>query len=56
MPNARIKIKRGTGFLTFGTFTTIWLFVLVGEGEAMRTDNVLTGFDESSDTERTSAE
>ena len=54
-PKALIKMKRGTGFLTFGTFTTIWLLVYFVEGLTILIDKVLTGFEASSDTERISA-
>ena len=54
-PKALIKIKNGTGFLTLGTFTTICLFVKRGDGATIRTDNVLTGLDASSETVRISA-
>ena len=43
-------MKKGTGFLTFGTFTTICSFVKRGDGATIRTDNVLTGLEASSET------
>ena len=48
-PNALIKINRGTGFFTFGTETTICPLLKVGDGATILTDDVLIGFDESSD-------
>ena len=62
MPNARNKIKRGTGFLTFGIFTTIFLLVFPDlpkpppTGATIFTESVRTGFDKFSETERISAE
>ena len=51
-PNALMTIKRGIGFFTFGILTTILLFVYFELGATIRTEVVLFGFDESSDTER----
>ena len=56
MPNALNRIKRGTGFLTFGTFTTILLFGYVFVGAIILTDNVLMGFETFSETDLISAE
>ena len=56
IPNARNTMNRGTGFRTFGMFTTIFLNVYDGVGATIFTDNVLTGFDTFSETERISAE
>ena len=56
MPNALNMMKRGTGFLTFGTFTTILLFGYVFVGAIILTDNVLMGFDTFSETDLISAE
>ena len=55
-PNARITINKGIGILTFGIFTTILPFFLVGVGATILTANVRVGFDVSSETERISAE
>ena len=50
MPRARNTINRGIGFLTLGILTTIWLLVYVDVGATIRTDNVLSGLEASSDT------
>ena len=55
-PNALIKINKGIGFFIFGTETTICPLLKLGDGATILTDEVLIGFDESSDTERISAE
>ena len=54
-PNALINMNNGIGFLTFGITTTNWLFVRVVEGATILMALVLTGLDESSETERISA-
>ena len=56
MPNALIKINRGTGFLTFGILTTILLLLNVDVGVTILTCNVLIGLEESSETDLISAE
>ena len=59
-PSARKTMKSGTGFLTFGIFTTIFLKVYFSLftvcGATSFTDNVRIGFDTFSDTDRISAE
>ena len=56
IPSARNTMNRGTGFLTLGIDTTMFLLVyfLVGATKSMR--NERTGFDGSSDTLFISAE
>jgi hypothetical protein len=49
-------MKSGTGFLTLGTATTIWLFDKLGDGATILTAVVLIGFEVSSDTDLISAE
>ena len=64
MPNARNTITRGTGFLTFGIFTTMFPPEYLIEfnrvqqenGIHIFTDNVRIGLDTFSDTERMLAE
>ena len=55
-PRALIKINNGTGFLTFGTETTIWLLLYLGDGATIFTEVVRMGFEVSSDTDLISAE
>ena len=55
-PSARIKINSGTGFLTLGIFTTIWLLVNKEVGATISTLTVLTGLEASSETDLISAE
>ena len=55
-PNALIKINKGTGFLTFGTLTTILLLLYLTDGLTILIDKVRIGFDASSDTDLISAE
>ena len=50
IPNARIKIKSGTGFLTFGISTTILPIVYLSFSCKICIFNVLSGFDAFSDT------
>ena len=48
IPNARNNINNGTGFFTFGTFTTISIFLFVFVGATIFIENVLANFDEFS--------
>ena len=56
IPRARIKINNGTGFFTFGTTTTICSLLKTEVGATIFTAVVRIGLEESSDTERISAE
>ena len=56
IPNALNTIKSGTGFLTLGISTTIFLFVKLLSGATIFIDNVLFGFDTFSETLLISAE
>ena len=50
-----MTMNKGTGERTLGILTTICLFVKRVVGATMRTDSVLSGFEASSLTVRTSA-
>ena len=56
IPYALITINKGTGFLTLGIDTTIWLLDEEGCSATILTANVLTGFEASSDTDLILAE
>ena len=51
-----MTINKGTGFLTFGIDTTIWLLEDDGCSATIRTAKVLTGFEASSETDLILAE
>ena len=55
-PIARIKIKIGIGFLTFGMIATILLFFCVSVGETTLIEKTRTGLEVSSETDRISQE
>ena len=56
IPSARITMNNGTGFLTLGIDTTICLLEEEGCSATILTDNVLIGFEASSETDRIFAE
>ena len=56
IPNARIKINNGTGFLMLGTFTNICPLLYLVSGRTILMLNVRIGLEESSDTDLISAE
>ena len=56
IPSARNTINNGTGARTLGILTTICLFVYFLDGVHNFTENVRTGFDAFSETDRNSAE